>query len=202
MVKQVRAARTRQSLVVAAAEIFAEDGYALATLPAISKRAGVSTGALHFHFASKEALAKEVEQVAADSVEKMAAACRASADTLLQSLVTATGRLLAAVAADPVIRAGFKLGNDPSRKSGAGVPQWWCVWVHDLVARAQEAGELADDVSPQDAAASIVAATVGLEVLGTWDRAWLSRDRVAHFWAFILPRLAAAPQRIRVEPGG
>ncbi|WP_258321008.1 TetR/AcrR family transcriptional regulator [Streptomyces sp. S1D4-14] len=28
--------------------MFAEDGYALASLPVISRRAGVSTGALHF----------------------------------------------------------------------------------------------------------------------------------------------------------
>ncbi|MFD1276975.1 hypothetical protein ACFQ51_49860 [Streptomyces kaempferi] len=40
MVKQVRAARTRQALVRAAAEVFADDGYALASLPAISRGPG------------------------------------------------------------------------------------------------------------------------------------------------------------------
>ncbi|MGN5376813.1 TetR family transcriptional regulator [Streptomyces lasalocidi] len=123
MVKQERAARTRQALIVAAAEVFADRGYALATLPAVSKRAGVSAGALHFHFASKEALAREVEGAAADSVEKMAAGCRTSADTLLQSLVNATCRLLAAVSGDPLVRAGFRLSRDPSRKGGG---RWGC----------------------------------------------------------------------------
>ncbi|MFE0514239.1 ScbR family autoregulator-binding transcription factor [Streptomyces sp. NPDC058964] len=202
MVKQVRAVRTRQALIVAAAEVFADEGYALATLPVISKRAGVSTGALHFHFPSKDALAREVEGAAADSIEKMAEHCLSSADTLLQSLVNATCRLLAAVASDPVVRAGFKLGSDPSREGGAGVPQWWCAWVHDLVVQAQDAGELAHDVAAEDAAAAIVAATVGFEALGEVDDEWLSRERVARFWSFILPRLAASPQNILVKPMG
>jgi AcrR family transcriptional regulator len=201
MVRQVRAARTRQALVVAAAEIFAEEGYALTTLPAISRRAGVSTGALHFHFASKDGLAREVESAAADTVEKLAERCRSSADILLQSLVNATCQLLAAVNSDPVVKAGFKLGGDPSRKNGAGVPQWWYAWVRDLVVQAQGEGELADGVSPEGAAAVIVAATVGFEVLGSWDRDWLSGQRMARFWSFILPGLAASPQQISVTPG-
>ena len=78
MVKQVRAARTREALIRAAAEVFAADGYALASLPEISRRAGVSKGALHFHFASKDALAAEVEDVAAARVVRLAERCRAA----------------------------------------------------------------------------------------------------------------------------
>lgn len=195
MVKQVRAARTRQALVRAAAEIFAADGYAMASLPAISRRAGVSAGALHFHFASKDALAREVEGAAAEQVQKMAEQARSSCGTVLESLVHTTCRLLVAMAADPVVRAGFKLGSDPSRKNGSGVLAWWRTWVCDLVVEAREAGELADDVSPEGAAAAIIAATVGFEALGSSDRDWLSEERAAEFWAFILPRLAASPQQ-------
>jgi AcrR family transcriptional regulator len=202
MVKQERAARTRENLIRSAAEIFAREGYAVASLTAISSQAGVSNGALHFHFASKEALAREVEGAAADSVEKMAAGCRTSADTLLQSLVNATCRLLAAVAGDPVVRAGFKLSRDPSRKGGEGVgalTRWWCEWVQDLVAEAEEEGELAHGVSPEDAAAAIVAATVGFEALSNWNLDWLSREWTARFWTFLLPLLAASPQQVLVE---
>lgn len=205
MVKQARAARTREALIVAAAEVFADNGYALASLPAVSKRAGVSTGALHFHFASKEALAREVEGAAADSVGKMAAGCRSAADTILQSLVNATCRLLAAVGSDPVVRAGFKLSHDPSRKGGAspgGLVRWWCEWVQDLVAQAAEEGELAYGVSSEDAAAAIVAATVGFETLSDRDLEWVSLERTARFWTFLLPLLAASPQQVLVGPGG
>ncbi|MEU9291740.1 ScbR family autoregulator-binding transcription factor [Streptomyces sp. NPDC048275] len=193
MVKQVRAARTRASLIRAAAEVFADEGYAMASLPAISERAGVSAGALYFHFASKDALAREVECAAADCVEKLAERCLSAAGTSLQSLVHTTDRLLHAVASDPVVRAGFTLSGDPSRKNGAGLLRWWSVWVRDLVVRAQAAGELSDDISPDGAATVIVAATVGMEALGSWDRDWLSCERLAQFWIFALPRLAAPP---------
>ncbi|MER6075381.1 ScbR family autoregulator-binding transcription factor [Streptomyces sp. NPDC001852] len=203
MVKQERAARTRENLIRSAAEVFEREGYAVASLTAISSQAGVSNGALHFHFASKEALAREVEGAAADAVEKMAEGCRSSADTLLQSLVNATCRLLAAVASDPVVRAGFKLGHDPSRKSGeGGLWRWWCAWVQDLVAQAEEAGELAQGISPEDAAAVIIATTAGFEVLSTWDRDWLSGERATRVWAFLLPLLADSTRQTPTGSGG
>ncbi|MFE9454472.1 ScbR family autoregulator-binding transcription factor [Streptomyces sp. NPDC006739] len=193
MVKQVRAARTRQSLIRAAAEVFADDGYAMASLPSISKRAGVSAGALHFHFASKDALAREVESAATNSAEKMAEHCRSTADTLLQTLVHTTCSLMFAVLTEPVVRAGFRLGGDPSRRDATGLLQWWSEWVHGLIAQAQAAGELAEGVSPDGAAATIVAATVGFEGIGSRDQDWLSQERMSQFWAFLLPRLAASP---------
>ena len=208
MVKQVRAVRTRQTLIIAAAETFADVGYALATLPAISKRAGVSSGALHFHFASKDTLAAEVEAEAAESMRKLADRCRSEADTSLQALVDTTCRLLLLLAADPVVRAGFRLSGDPSRKSGAGMLQWWRALVHDLIEQAERAGELAQDVSPEAAMVAIVTATFCFQAAGAADRAWLASERLAQFWNFILPRLASSPDHALVPtvlgdgPGG
>ncbi|MFF4402705.1 ScbR family autoregulator-binding transcription factor [Streptomyces sp. NPDC001480] len=196
MVKQVRAARTRQALIVAAAESFADEGYAQASLPAISKRAGVSAGALHFHFASKDELAREVERAAVNSVAELAERCRFTAATSLQSLIHATTSLLLAVTRDPVVRAGFQLSGDPSRKNGAEMVRWWQQQVRDLVVEARDAGELADDVSAEAATMVIVAATVGFEALGTVDRDYLSAERMSEFWTFILPRLAASPASV------
>src|SRR5258705_4564694 len=67
MVNQERAARTKRNLIRSAAEVFEREGYAAASLTVISSQAGVSNGALHFHFASKEDLAREVEGAAADA---------------------------------------------------------------------------------------------------------------------------------------
>ncbi|MER6570310.1 ScbR family autoregulator-binding transcription factor [Streptomyces sp. NPDC001093] len=203
MVKQVRAARTRQTLLLAAAEIFADEGYVLATLPAISKRAGVSSGALHFHFASKDSLAAEVEAEAAESVRKLADRCRSEARTSLQALVDTTCRLLLVLAADPVVRAGFRLSCDPSRKGEAEMLQWWRTLVHDLIMQAERAGELAHDVSPEAATVAVVAATLGFQAAGAADRAWLAAERVAQFWTFILPRLASSPEHglVPTAPG-
>ncbi|MEU3838461.1 ScbR family autoregulator-binding transcription factor [Streptomyces sp. NPDC028635] len=192
MVKQVRAARTRHTLLVAAAEVFADQGYTLATLPAISRRAGVSAGALHFHFPSKEALALAVETTAAASVEQLAERCRAGDRTLLQSLVDTTSGMLLALTDDPVVRAGFALSGDPSRKNGTELWRWWHDRVRALVLEARRAGELAPAVPVDVATTAIVAATVGFEALGAADPGWLSAERLAQFWDLLLPRLAVS----------
>lgn len=198
---QARAVGTRRALVRAAAELFAAEGYARTSLPVISERAGVSTGALHFHFASKSDLAREVERAAVDSVEELAHRCRSTADTLLQSLVHTACGLLLAVVSDPVIRAGFRLGGDPARKGGAQILRWWRAWVHDLVVQAQQEGELGQDVSADAVTAVIVAATAGFEVLGATDRDWLSADRVAQLWTFLLPWPAGSPDHLPLRSG-
>ncbi|MGW0614973.1 ScbR family autoregulator-binding transcription factor [Streptomyces sp. NPDC002788] len=194
MVMQGRAARTRQALIVAAAQVFADEGYVRASLPLICKRAGMSSGALHFHFASKDALAREVERAAVDSAQKLAERHRSAAGPALQSVVDVTSGLMHAMASDPLVRAGFRLSGDPSRKGGAELFRWWRASVRELVVRARDAGELAQDVSPEDAAAVIVAATVGFEALAGWDEDWLSAERAARFWDFVLPRMAVSPE--------
>lgn len=57
MAKQDRAIRTRQTILDAAAQVFEKQGYQAATITEILKVAGVTKGALYFHFQSKEELA-------------------------------------------------------------------------------------------------------------------------------------------------
>lgn len=58
MAQQERAVRTRRAVLEAAATVFADHGYTAATVADILKTAGVTKGALYFHFDSKEALAR------------------------------------------------------------------------------------------------------------------------------------------------
>ncbi len=51
---------TRQRILAAAAQAFGDDGYDRATLAAIGRRAGISRPSLLHHFASKEALYRQV----------------------------------------------------------------------------------------------------------------------------------------------
>src|SRR5256885_15332351 len=60
MAKQERAVRTRQIILDAAASVFDELGYEAAGIAQILDRAGVTKGALSFHYPSKEALAQGV----------------------------------------------------------------------------------------------------------------------------------------------
>ncbi|QNP67860.1 ScbR family autoregulator-binding transcription factor [Streptomyces genisteinicus] len=189
MVKQERAARTRRALVRAAAEVFASEGFALASLSAISRRAGVSNGALHFHFENKKALADAVRQEASDSLARVTGLAEDSGDAL-QALVGATHGLMGLVADDTVVRAGFELCSDPAHGRDGALRRQWQTWVEATLARAERDGLLAEGATSDRLAPAVVAATVGFEVLGARDPRWLSGERVAGFWELVLPGIA------------
>lgn len=57
---QSRAQATRQTIIDAAVELFADRGYGETALTDITKRAGVTTGAFYYHFPSREAVATAI----------------------------------------------------------------------------------------------------------------------------------------------
>ncbi|POX51981.1 hypothetical protein C3489_18695 [Streptomyces sp. Ru71] len=190
MVKQERAARTRRALIQAAAEVFAEVGFVPASLATISQRAGVSNGALHFHFSSKTTLAEAVEAEAVERVRRLTEAARARHSDSLQAVVDALHELTKALAQDVVVRGGFQLAGDIARRPTSPLHTEWQNWVEDSLRRAAQGGALADGVSWADAARVIVAVTVGLEVLGGKDGFWLSQQNVTRFCELLMPPLA------------
>ncbi|MGP4013541.1 ScbR family autoregulator-binding transcription factor [Streptomyces sp. 4N124] len=204
MVKQERAARTRQSLVRAAAEVFAQDGFVVASLTSISRKAGVSNGALHFHFESKQALARAVEDEAAAAVREIVDASRAARQAPLQRLIDATHALMARLDQDVVVRAGFELGaGRPTRRDGAvDLRGQWQNWVESVLGEAERQGGLAAGVSAADAAVTVMAATVGFEQLGADDPRWVSEATLQQFWDLVLPRLAPSDLLARLVSGG
>ncbi|WP_372352404.1 ScbR family autoregulator-binding transcription factor [Streptomyces sp. KL116D] len=197
MVKQERAVRTRKSLIDAAAAVFAEEGYVPSSLATISKRAGVSSGALHFHFENKKALAQAVEEAATDVIHELVRLSGSASTSALQALVDATHRLVACLSDDIVVRAGFDLSAERALGADAGLVQTWQAWVEETLHRAEAEGHLAPGVSPDVAAAAVVAVTVGIEVLAGGDPQWLAERRIAGFWELLLPGLA--PEHVLVS---
>lgn len=189
MVKQERAARTRQALIRAGAEVVAKEGFAPASLSTISRRAGVSNGALHFHFESKKVLAQAIESEALETVRRIVGDAAEKDGGPLQGLVDAMHELVGSIADDAVIRAGFELGDDPAYDAEPSLRREWQQWVEEMLHRAEREGWLAEGVAADDAATAIVAATVGFEVLGAGDRTWLREEKLAGFWDLLLPRL-------------
>lgn len=203
MVKQERAARTRKALVQAAAEVFAQDGFVLASLTSISKKAGVSNGALHFHFESKQALARAVEDEADAVVRAIAVPAQAGGPDALQRLIDATHDLMGRLDQDVVVRAGFELGSGPPRRDGAAdLRGQWQSWVEEVLKDAEREGILAEGVSAAEASITVVAATVGFEQLGADDRTWMSAATLVQFWDLLLPRLASAEALGRLVSSG
>ncbi len=202
MAKQERAMRTREALIRAAAESFDQDGFTVASLTRISSRAGVSSGALHFHFASKAALADAVEEAAAMVLRAIAHDADRPGSSRLQHLVDATHRLAEALRDDVVLRAGFELSGETARVPRTDLRLSWRDRVERQVRRCEETGELRAGVTAGRVVSAVVAATVGFEVLGVRNRAWLAPGTIAEFWRLLLPTLASDAVVARIRPEG
>lgn len=202
MAKQERAVRTRETLIQCAAEIFNREGFAVASLTMISKRAGVSNGALHFHFASKAALADAVEEAALARLRVVTDAVPADGWSCLQHIVDVTHGLARGLHDDAVLRAGFELSGDVARPPQTSLRERWQGWVEDEMERADGEGELRPGVTTESAVSAVVAATVGFEALGARDAAWISRRSITQFWQLLLPSLASRSVLGKLEAEG
>ncbi|MGW4033982.1 TetR family transcriptional regulator [Streptomyces sp. NPDC004838] len=201
MAQQERAVHTRDALIESAAEMFDRYGFARASLSAISARAGVSNGALHFHFGCKASLADAVSIEAVHRLARITGSGDRVPGGALQLLIDATHAVVRGLGRDAVLRAGF----DPGRHLGspgpaAGARRIWRAWVEDVLVRADREGAMARDVTAATVAATVVAVTMGFGVLSRQDGYDGYEDRegrdgqvgaVTWFWGLLLPGLAA-----------
>ncbi|MFJ9112401.1 ScbR family autoregulator-binding transcription factor [Streptomyces sp. NPDC102283] len=204
MAMQDRAVRTRRELIRSAAEAFGRQGFATSSLSEISSGAGVSAGALNFHFRSKRELGEAVE-AAAVGVLRCVVGCVSSGRSLpLQVLVDGTHLLVRGLEEDVVLRAGFGLGSDATWNVGSGAVLWleWRSWVRGVLVAAGGEGNLAAGVVVEDADAAVTAAVVGFEVLARGDARWRSRGAVTRFWDLMLPGLSSEAVRAELVAAG
>ncbi|WP_063762615.1 ScbR family autoregulator-binding transcription factor [Streptomyces sp. NRRL S-146] len=202
MTKQDRAVRTRLALIRSAAQQFEARGYVRASLAEISAGAGVSSGALHFHFANKAAVAESVEHAAEQALREAAARHRDGDGSALQRLVDVTHHVARLLCADVVVRAGLRLNAEQVAGRVRDLRREWRECVQGLLAEAERGGELAAGVTPQRTSAVVLAATIGIEVLAREDGGRLARPSLTDLWQLLLPCLAAPCLAGRLEPAG
>lgn len=180
----------------AGAELFDLKGYANATLIDIADAAGVTKGALYFHFASKEDLAEAVRQRGQTLVCE---ALRAAADgrrTPLQALVDLTHWLAWTLQEDPTLRAAFRITGERAgtdHAAGPGFHQTCIAAGRHLLCLARAAGELRQPAAEEGAEGAetlVDAALCGIEVL---SRGGMTYDelsgRIGALWDLMLPIL-------------
>ncbi|WP_367140362.1 MULTISPECIES: ScbR family autoregulator-binding transcription factor [Streptomyces] len=202
MTKQERAMNTRHALIRSAAQAFDQHGYTLAKLAGISAGAGVSTGALHFHFDTKAAMAAAVETEAARILHAVARRVQRRSPCALQALVDTSHAFAQQLCWDVVVRAGFHLNSRTSHASETDMLREWLECVRRYLTRAAREGSILADASVEDMTATIIGATIGFEGLARRDREWLSRATLASLWRALLPRLATPEALARLEPAG
>lgn len=157
---QERAARTRESLLDAAAEIVDARGYDGAALTDVLARAGVTKGAMYHHFPSKAAL------VGALVEEQFAPALADPSVPGMPVLHAAevTFQALAASVDDVRFRAALGVVIDRPHPDLAPWARPVADWSHafaGLFAAARDAGDLAAGVDVTAEAEAIVAMTIG-----------------------------------------
>ncbi|MFB6627661.1 ScbR family autoregulator-binding transcription factor [Streptomyces sp. NPDC056374] len=161
MAQQARAIRTRRAILESAAAVFAERGYERTTIGEILVRAGVTKGALYFHFASKEDLALGVLDA------QMLDEPLTPQPVKLQELVDQGFLLAHRLQRDALVRASVALALD----SGAtGVDRAapfkaWIDQVSEVLTAAKARGELLVHVDVTDTAELFSGAFAGIQTM-------------------------------------
>ncbi|NEB22702.1 ScbR family autoregulator-binding transcription factor [Streptomyces coelicoflavus] len=159
MVKQDRAVRTRKNILEAAAKIFEERGYQAATIAEVLNAAGVTKGALYFHFESKEQLAQGVlhEQDQRFVIPGRPCKIQELADVVLLHAYR--------LQTDPMVRAGVRLTMDQHAEGldRSGPFLRWSVVVRELLDTARSQGELLPQVVPSVTADVVVGTFAGVQ---------------------------------------
>ncbi|MFF8619154.1 ScbR family autoregulator-binding transcription factor [Streptomyces sp. NPDC015350] len=189
---QARSQRTRQRLVRAGAEMFNRNGYANATLGQIAGAAGMTKGALYFHFASKDGLADAVQERGRDMLQDFIREHWEAGVPPVQVLIDMTHWLARTFHDDPVIRASFRITNECTGRQPpvTDFHQAWITEVLRLLGQARQEGAL-QDREAGDGPETLLSATVcGIGVLaGTGMPYPQLGDRVAALWKPLLSAL-------------
>lgn len=194
MAKQERSERTLERLVMSAAEQFAAQGFVRATLADVSTAAGVTKGALFFHFSTKDDLADAVQARSQDVLETVVEDLYESGTPSLQILVDVTHALNVLLRDNAFIRASVRITRE--RASGKPTPlDFYPLWlgrVWKLLDDARRNGELGRSVADISARTLVTAAVSGVETL-----AWMGVSRseaekwLSNLWGLVLPLLTA-----------
>jgi len=194
--QQERAVVTRTMIVNGAARVFEKHGYGDASLADVATEAGVTKGALYFHFKTKEELAQtliaEQHRMVSDSAQKIVQGKQSS----LQKLVLITRDFARQLIAESIVRAGMKLTLD-APAFGQVVTQPYLDWmdtVAHLIRLAQEEGDVRPELDSDAFGRFFPASFTGVQMVSNilTERADVEL-RVQQMWLFLLPALLARP---------
>ncbi|WP_131846687.1 MULTISPECIES: ScbR family autoregulator-binding transcription factor [unclassified Curtobacterium] len=188
----------REQILVAAAEEFDRVGFAAATIAAIARGAGVSQGALHFHFPTKLALALGVideQNVRTFDVVSHTEQSPAAA------LVGASRAIADLLRTDPIVRAGIRLSLERGEFHAATVSfyEQWIGGIVDVFRLAIASGELRTDLTAEQLGSTVVPYFTGVQLVSDvrTGRADLF-PAVATMWRVVLTATADPAHRDRL----
>ncbi|MFD3927032.1 ScbR family autoregulator-binding transcription factor [Streptomyces sp. NPDC058614] len=198
--KQERAVRTRERILAAAAQAFAAKGYPAVTILDVAEAAGMTKGAVYFHYENKDALALAVTDLfyrrigeLADAVEELDLSPIGSVAELL--LRTAT-----AFRDETVLQAGARLQLE-RQLIGVRLPlpfQGYTELITSWLARDRETGAR-DELPPPDTLATVLVSAF----FGAQHISWVLDDRadlVERTTALVRTIIPSAEEDIQLCP--
>ena len=192
---QTRAIETHAAIVRAAAAIFQVRGYGGASMNDIAAAAGVTKGALYFHFESKEALACALIAAQHDSGMAMVGDLQQVELSGVPAIIWLTFQFSRQLTEDPVVRAGIRLTLESSNLTTPIVYPYqdWITAVEEQLATDNARGELRQGVRIDATARVIIPAFTGVQMVSEvlTGRADLYQ-RVEEMWELFLPSMVPA----------
>ncbi len=148
--RQRRAVATRAAIIEGAAKEFDERGYVGASMDGVAERAGVTKGALYFHFTSKADLAGAVIARQHEVSRAYAEVAHARGRTPLESMMWMSQGLAVQMTTEVVVSAGIRLSSEPA-DHGIDRQDPYTDWMRvtaDLFREAVAVGEVDDRWDP------------------------------------------------------
>lgn len=198
MARQARAELTREALVRSAGFVFSRKTYASATLTDVITSAGVTQGALYFHFESKHALALEV--IRRQHETSIAAGHRFLSNGVrgLEGMVRLSSELARQITSDAIVQGGLRLSTESADVFGEQASQPYTDWIsaaEGFLRQAVEDGEVPATSDTNAMARFVISAFTGVQVVSQATTGWSDlRERLEEMWALVLPAIAG-PER-------
>lgn len=195
------AAVTRETLLKAGLAVFSRKGYSAATLEDVAKEAGVTRGAIYWHFGSKAELYQtlvEVYSARGGEIVQQAAGEGGSLEDILRRIFT---RLLVAVESDVELRAAIELSRfktertpelEAASRSSLDRSRSLMASITEAMRQGITAGDLRARLDPAEAARAFIAMQDGAISLWLQDpEAFSLKDSAPHLAEIFLKGILA-----------
>jgi len=173
MAQTSRGARTREAIVLAAADVFAERGFLGASVNDVLDRVQLTKGAFYFHFSTKEELAQAVCASYHDWLSDLQARSRQDETDPLRRVPKVLLQAALAYRRDPVARATTRLLEESNQLDLPHLSPVWVPWWTATLDEAKAAGQLDQDIDVDRFAWVLTAAWYGAQSNSHAESNWV-----------------------------
>lgn len=187
---------TRENIMLGAAEVIRRVGYAKASLSDISAAAGVTKGALYFHFDSKEAIARALIDEQHRRAREGALVILAEEAPALEQMMQLCQDLAQKLVDDPIVRAGIRLTTDSSTFTSPVREPYldWMATFEMLAERAETEGETNGKIAPAVLARFVIPAYTGVQLVSeTFTLRADLTERIHEMWLVLIAAMVPEP---------